>query len=67
LEAPEGKRFLSRARAFSDSENAELATAALITGADYENGKRLPERAPVVAAAGDACPVPAGRAAWVKP
>jgi uncharacterized protein len=67
LEAPEGKRFLSRGRAFSESENAELATAAFITGADYERGVQPPQRAPVVAAAGDACPVPAGRAAPVKP
>jgi uncharacterized protein (DUF779 family) len=67
LEAPEGMRFLSRGRAFSDDENAELAAAPLITGADYENGERLSERAPVVSAAVDACPVPAGRAAPVKP
>jgi uncharacterized protein len=67
LEAPEGKRFLSRGRAFSESENAELAVAALITGADYERGERLTERAPVVAAAVDACPVPAGRAVRVNP
>ena len=56
-----------RGRAFSASENAELATAAVITGADYERGARPPQRAPVVAAAVDACPVPAGRAAPVKP
>jgi uncharacterized protein len=67
LEAPEGMRFLSRGRAFNDDENAELAAAAVITGADYENGERLPDRAPVVAAAVDVCPVPAGRAAPVKP
>jgi uncharacterized protein (DUF779 family) len=67
LEAPEGKRFLSRGRAFSESENAELAAAALITGADYERGERLTERAPVVPAAVDACPVPAGRAVPVNP
>ena len=67
LEAPEGMRFLSRGRAFNDAENAELAATAVITGADYQNGERLPERAPVVAAAADACPVPAGRAAQVKP
>ena len=67
LEAPEGMRFLSRGRAFNDAENAELAASAVITGADYQNGERLPERAPVVAAAADACPVPAGRAAQVKP
>jgi hypothetical protein len=67
LEAPEGKRFLSRGRAFTDGENAELAASALITGADYERGERPTDRAPVVAAAADACPVPAGRAAQVKP
>src|ERR1700731_802617 len=67
LEAPEGVRFLSRGRVFSESENAELAAAALITGADFERGERLSERAPVVAAAIDACPVPAGRAAPVNP
>jgi uncharacterized protein (DUF779 family) len=66
LEAPEGKRFLSRGRAFSDTENAGLAAASVITGADYERGERPPDRAPVVAAAADACPVPAGRAAPVE-
>ncbi len=67
LEAPEGKRFLSRGRAFSDAENTALAAAPVITGADYERGERPPERAPVVAAAADACSVPAGRAAQLKP
>jgi uncharacterized protein len=67
LEAPEGMRFLSRGRAFSDGENAELAATPVITGADYERGERPPARAPVVGAAADACPVPAGRAAKVKP
>jgi uncharacterized protein len=67
LEAPEGKRFLSRGRAFTDRENAELAAAVVVTGADYERGDRPGERAPVVAAAVDACPVPAGRAAPLKP
>lgn len=33
LEAPEGVRFLSRARAFSDTENAVLATYPPLTGA----------------------------------
>jgi uncharacterized protein len=67
LETPEGMRFLSRGRAFSDAENAELTATPVITGADYERGERPPERAPVVAAAADACPVPAGRAGGVKP
>ena len=67
LEAPEGMRFLSRGRAFSDDENGELAATAVITGAGYERGERPPARAPVVAAAADACAVPARRAAPVKP
>src|SRR6202051_2980665 len=67
LEAPEGMRLLSRGGAFNDAENAELAATGVITGADYENGERSPERAPVVAAAVDACPGPAGRAAPVRP
>ena len=49
LEAPEGMRFLSRGRAFSDDENTALAAAPVITGADYERGERPPDRAPVVA------------------
>lgn len=61
LEAPEGKRFLSRGRAFSDAENTALAATPVITGADYERGERPSERAPVVAVAADACSLP-GRA-----
>jgi hypothetical protein len=67
LEAPEGMRFLSRGRAFTDDENTALAAAPVITGADYERGERPLDRAPVVGSAVDACPVPAGHAAAVKP
>ena len=67
LEAPEGMRFLSRGRAFSDAENAELGATPVITGADYARGEHPPARAPVVATAADACLEPAGRAARVKP
>ena len=67
LEAPEGMRFLSRGRSFGDAENTELAGTPVITGAGYERGERPPARSPVVAAAADVCPVPAGRAAPVKP
>ena len=66
LEAPEGMRFLSRGRAFSDSENAQLTATPVLTGADYERGERPPERAPMVATAADACSLPAGRAAQVQ-
>jgi uncharacterized protein len=66
LEAPEGMRFLSRGRAFSDDENAALDASPVITGADYERGERPPDRAPMVASAADACPVPTGRAAQIE-
>lgn len=62
LEAPEGKRFLSRGRAFSDDENAALSSTPVITGADYARGERPSTRGPVVAEAADACPIPRGRA-----
>jgi len=70
LEAPLGMRFLSRGRAFSAAENAELAAAPVITGAGYERGERPSARSPVVATErwrAEACSVPAGRAAPVKP
>src|SRR5579875_2633672 len=62
LEAPEGMRFLSRGRAFSTEENAELAAERVLTGVDYARGERPAARSPVVAGAADACPLPAGRA-----
>ncbi|HEX7322048.1 MAG TPA: DUF779 domain-containing protein [Mycobacterium sp.] len=49
LEAPEGMRFLSRSRAFTDTENALLDAVLPITGADYERGQRPPGHSPVVA------------------
>ncbi len=49
LEAPEGVRFLSRGRAFTDAEKAELASAPVVTGAAYERGDRPSERGRVVA------------------
>jgi len=66
LEAPEGKRFLSRGRAFTDDENRRLVDHAAVTGAQYEKGVR-PQgpRSQVVAEAADACPVPAGHAGQV--
>jgi uncharacterized protein (DUF779 family) len=48
LEAPEGVRFLSRGRVFTDVEKAQLEAAPVITGAAYERGERPPERGPVV-------------------
>jgi len=50
LEAPEGVRFLSRGRVFTDSENVLVQAIPVITGAAYERGQRPPERGQVVAA-----------------
>lgn len=66
LEAPEGMRFLSRGRTFSDAENAALAAVSVITGAGYERGERPSTRGPVVAEAADACPIPDGHAAHLS-
>jgi len=62
LEAPEGMRFLSRGRAFTDAENRSLGEQPPVTGADYERGVRPPATSThIVAEAVDACPVPLGR------
>ncbi|GAS88469.1 DUF779 domain-containing protein [Mycolicibacterium brisbanense] len=59
LEAPEGKRFLSRGRAFTDAEIDELAASPPLTGAEYAAGKRPTDTGShIVAEASDACPVP---------
>jgi uncharacterized protein len=65
LEAPEGVRFLSRGRAFSPDEQAALAAASAISGAEYARGQRPLARNPVVAEVLDACAVPTGRAGSV--
>ncbi|OBJ48222.1 DUF779 domain-containing protein [Mycobacterium sp. 1423905.2] len=58
LEAPEGVRFLSRGRVFSDAENALLAATPVITGATYERGARPNARGEVIADnAPGTCPV----------
>jgi uncharacterized protein (DUF779 family) len=67
LEAPEGMRFLSRGRAFTEVENAELTGQPPVTGAQYADGARPVETGThVVAEAEDACPIPARRAADVR-
>jgi uncharacterized protein (DUF779 family) len=40
LEAPEGVRFLSRGRPFTDEEKALVQATPVITGATYERGER---------------------------
>lgn len=57
LEAPEGVRFLSRGRVFTDDEQAELRATPVITGAGYERGERPGARGQVVTdAASGTCP-----------
>jgi uncharacterized protein (DUF779 family) len=68
LEAPEGMRFLSRGRAYTDAENVELTAHPPVTGAQYEAGARPAETGThVVAQAEDACPIPRRHAASVQP
>ena len=49
LEAPEGVRFLSRGRVFTDEEQTRLRATPVITGAAYERGERPAVRGQVVA------------------
>ena len=59
LEAPEGVRFLSRGRVFTDAEKALIEAVPVITGAAYERGERPSNRGQVVAYnAPGTCPVP---------
>ena len=59
LESPEGKRFLSRGRAFTEDENRALDAVAPVTGAAYERGERPQGSGThVVAEAVDACAIP---------
>lgn len=67
IEAPEGMRFLSRGRTFTDAENQTLAQHPPVTGAEFAAGTRPAQTGThIVAEAGqkgdDACPIPAGRA-----
>jgi uncharacterized protein len=48
LEAPEGVRFLSRGRVFTDEEKALVEAVPVITGATYEGGERPSIRGPVI-------------------
>jgi hypothetical protein len=68
LEAPEGKRFLSRGRVFSEAENAELAAQPPVTGAQYAQGVRpVRDGTLIVEHADEACPVPAARQGSTSP
>ncbi|MDR3655997.1 MAG: DUF779 domain-containing protein [Mycobacterium sp.] len=48
LEAPEGVRFLSRGRVFTDDEQALVQALPVITGTGYERGERPSARGQVV-------------------
>ncbi len=56
LEAPEGMRFLSRGRVFTDDEQALLQAVPVITGAGYERGERPSVRGQVVVVETGAAP-----------
>ena len=66
LEAPDGVRFLSRGRAFTDAELVLLADSPPLTGADYQQGARYPEEPVEVVEVVDACQIP-GRHADAGP
>ena len=64
LETPEGMRFLTRSRAYTEEENARLEMHPPVTGARFERGERPRSLGThVVAEAADACPMPAVRTA----
>ncbi|MDT5095071.1 MAG: uncharacterized protein QOH60_4434 [Mycobacterium sp.] len=60
IEAPEGMRFLSRGRAFTEAELEALGRQPPLLGKDYADGERPPPASgPVVVAdAADACRLP---------
>ena len=62
LEGPEGVRFLTRSRVFNAAELRALEDQPVLTGADWEEGRRPPAatRPQVVTDVADACAIPAG-------
>ncbi len=65
VEAPEGMRFLSRGRAFTEDENRLLGESKPLTGSDFAVGTRPPSMGThIVAEATDECSIP-GRASNV--
>jgi uncharacterized protein (DUF779 family) len=68
LEAPEGVRFLSRGRAFTEEENRLLGEQPPVTGGKYADGKRPPRTGThvVAEAVAEACPIPGGHAGRVQ-
>jgi uncharacterized protein (DUF779 family) len=67
LETPEGMRFLSRGRAYTEPENRLLDDDPPVTGSQYERGARPRDVGThIVAEAQDACPIPAARTTPVQ-
>ncbi len=67
LETPEGLRFLSRGRAYTEAENRLLDADPPVTGVRYEAGERPHAVGThVVAEASAACPMPAARTVQVQ-
>jgi len=60
MEAPEGMRFLSRGRAFTEAELECLDGDPPLRGTDYADGRRPPPP-PAGPMVGQGCPVPPGR------
>ncbi len=59
LEAPEGMRFLSRGRVFTEAESEVLQAQPVITGAAYERGERPSIRGHLVTDnSPGTCPIP---------
>ncbi len=60
VEGPEGVRFLTRSRVFNEAEEAALAGQPVLTGADWDAGKRPPAAThpQVVTSVADACAIP---------
>ncbi|WP_067387706.1 DUF779 domain-containing protein [Mycolicibacterium novocastrense] len=59
VEAPEGVRFLSRGRAFTEEEMQALAATPPATGAEFARGIRPPPSVShIVGNPIDACPIP---------
>jgi uncharacterized protein (DUF779 family) len=62
VEAPEGMRFLSRGRAFTDAENRLLSKQRPVTGEEFSRGVRPPVSDTHIVAEGvEVCPMPTGR------
>lgn len=60
LDAPEGLRFLTRSRVFNPAEVRALDDQPVLTGADWDAGRRTPAAThpQVVAEVDDACAIP---------